>query len=63
MFFFTLNNIEIDFIYRHIYWKTYIIAKVLLTMSLVELIWKKKFATTALDLEDKAFVFDVAFIN
>ena len=61
--FFTLKNVDINFIGRHIYCKTYTIAEVFLTTRQVKLIEKNEFTVIALNLENKAFVIYVAFIN
>lgn len=63
MFFFTLSNVEIDFIDPHIHQRTYIIVEVLSVMGQVELIGKKDFATAVFDLENEAFVIPVASIS
>ena len=63
MYFFTFSNIEIDFVYRHLYKKTYTIAKILSTSKQIELIRKKEFVTTAPDLKEKAFIVYVTFIS
>lgn len=61
--FFTLCNVEIDFVRCHIHSRISIIAKVVPTIRWIELIEKKKFATAALDLENKAFIVQINFIN
>ena len=61
--FFTLSNVNIDFVDHHIYWKMYTIAEVLLTIKRVELIKKKEFATVVLDPGDGPFVVHLASIS
>ena len=61
--FFTLNNVEINFIDHNIYWKSYIIAKILPITKRVELIGKIEFAAAILDLEYEAFIVHEVFIN
>lgn len=63
MSFFTLSNLEIDFIYCNIYWKTYIVAKILLITRQVELIRMKKFIAITLDLEDRTFIVHIVSIS
>lgn len=48
--FITISNVKIDFVDRHIYWKIYIIAKILPMTKRVKLIGKKEFAYIAIDL-------------
>ena len=61
--FFTLSNDEIDLVGCHIYWRTYTVTKILLTMRQVKLIGIKEFAAVILYLKDEAFVVYVASIN
>ena len=52
----SLSNIDIEFAeLKKFTWKTYIVAKALLTTSWVKLIRKKKFAKTALDKNSETF--------
>ena len=61
--FLTLSNVKIDFIDRHIYWKSYTVVKVFLITRQIELIGNKEFAVVVLNLEDKAFVIHIASIS
>lgn len=60
MLFFTLNNADIDFLRRELWWRSYIIKKVFFTTKQVKLRKKKEFATLALDPGDKTFIVHVA---
>lgn len=63
IFFFTLNNVEINFVNWNLSWRLYTAAEALPTMRWVELIGKKVFAAIVFDLKDKTFVVYVAFIG
>ena len=63
MSFFILSNVEIDFMSCHIYGRIYIDVEVLLTIQQIKLIGEKKFVTDVLNVEKKAFVVHIAFIN
>lgn len=56
MLFFTLSNVEINFMDWELNWKLYIIVEVLATTKEIKLIKKKKFKTTTLNLDDEIFV-------
>lgn len=60
--FFTLSNVEIDFMGYYIYWKIYIFVEIFPTTRRVELIEKKRFTAAAFDLEDDVFIVYMAFI-
>ena len=62
MFFFTLNNTNIQFTEKKLTWRLYTIKKVLLTSQRIKLIDKKKFAKAVLDENVKAFVVYVALL-
>ena len=61
--FLTLSNVEIDFVGRHLQWRTYTAAEALPTTKRVELIGKKEFAAAALDPKNEAFIVHVASIS
>lgn len=63
MSFFTLSNIQINFVNCHIHQKIYIIAAVFLTIRQVKLVKKKEFVIATLDLEDEIFIIQVASIS
>lgn len=63
MFFFTLSNIEIDFVGHHIYWRIYTIVKLVLTISQDELIEKKEFVAVVFDSKDEVFVIHIVSIS
>lgn len=58
-----MSNIEIDFVDRHIYWRLYSIAEILLITRWIKLIEMKEFVATTLDLENKTFVVHIASIS
>lgn len=60
--FLTLNNIQIDFDNWKLKWELYTPAKVLPTIYKVELVRKKEFATTTLNLDDETFIVYVTSI-
>ena len=61
--FFILTNIEIDSMDCHIYWKIYVIVRILLITRQIQLIENKKFVAVALDLKNKVFTIHIACIN
>ena len=61
--FFTLSNIEIDFVNCYIHSKTFTIAKILLTIKQVKLIRIKVFSAITLDQEHKVFVIHLTSIS
>ena len=61
--FFTLSGIDIDFLGRELWWKTYITNKAFLTTKHVELVRKKKFIATVLDPEYKTFIVHVTSLS
>ncbi len=63
MLFLTMSNADIDFQARDLQWRSYIIKDVFSTIKRVELIEKKEFAVTALDLEYKVFIVYVAALD
>ena len=63
MFLFTLNRADVDFPKRELWWRSYIIEKVLPTTKQVKLIGKKKFAATILDPRYETFVVYIASLE
>ena len=63
MSFFTLSNIEIEFVDCYIYWKLYTFAKVLLTIRRVKLVRKKEFIVAAYYPENEVFVVYIVLIS
>ena len=61
--FFTLSGADINFSKKELQWRSYTIEKALLTTKRVELIEKKEFVVTALDLGYETFVIHVAFLE
>ena len=61
--FLTLNNANVDFLDRELWWRTYTTKKALLTTRRVELVRKKEFAATAFDSEYKTFIVHIAFLS
>ncbi len=61
--FLTMSNTDVDFQARNLQWKSYNTRDILLTTKQVELIEKKEFAASTLDLEYKAFIRHVAAFN
>ena len=61
--FFTLSNIEINFVICHIHCKTYTTTKALPTTRQFELIQKKKYVAIAFNLENEVFVVYIASIS
>ena len=56
-----LNNEDIDFWKRELWWKSYIIEEALFIIKRVKLVGKKEFTAAALDPRHKTFVVHVAF--
>lgn len=56
IFFFTLNNINVCFTNRKLYWKSYTVFEALLTTCHIELIDQKEFVAAALGKNDKDLV-------
>ncbi len=54
--FLTISNADIDFQAQDLQWRFYITGDIFSTAKKIELIWKKEFAITVLDLEYKVFV-------
>ena len=63
MFFLIISNIDIDFLARDLQWRSYIIENALSITRQVELIEKKNFLATALNLEHKAFIVYVIILS
>ncbi len=61
--FLTMSNTDIDFQARNLQWRSYTTREVLPTTRRVELIGKKEFAATALNLEHEAFVVHIAALS
>ena len=61
--FLTLSSTDIDFLGRELWWKTYITKEALPTTRRVELVGKKEFVTTVLDLEHETYVVYVRSIS
>ena len=61
--FLTLSNADVDFSGQDFWWRTYTIEKALPTTRRVELVGKKEFATTALDLEHETYVIYVTSLD
>lgn len=62
MLFLTYSNIKVNFNDQVLEWNLYITAKALSTIKNIKLVGKKKFATAALNLKNKAFVVHIASI-
>lgn len=56
MLFLTMSNADISFQGRSFLWSSYISEEIFLTIRQVELIGKRKFAESALNLEHETFV-------
>ena len=63
MLFLTLSSANIDFLDCELWWKTYITQKALLTTKRIELVERKKFTVTALNLECETFIVYVMFLS
>ena len=63
MLFLILSGTDIDFLGRKLRWRTYTTKEVLPTITYVELVGKKKFATVALDPEHETYVVYVASLS
>ena len=61
--FLTMSNTDLDFQARNLQWKSYTTGDVLPTIRRVELIWKKEFTATVLDLEHETFVIYVIVLS
>ena len=61
--FFTLNNVDIDFPKKKLWWRSYTIKKTLPTTKRVKLVGKKEFAAAALDPEYEIFVVYIASLE
>ena len=61
--FLIISNADVDFQAWDLQWRSYITGDVLPTTRQVELIGKKKFTDTALDLEHEAFIVYIAVLN
>ena len=61
--FFTLSNIEIEFVDFYIYWKLYTFTKVLLTIKRVKLVRKKEFIAATFYPENEVFIVYVVSIS
>ena len=63
MLFLILNNADVDFLKRELWWRFYIIENALFTIKQVKLIGKKEFITAAFDPGYKTFVVHIAFFD
>ena len=63
MLFFTLSSANIDFLGRELWWRTYSIKEVLPTTRHIELVGKKKFTATTLNLENEIFIVHVTSVG
>ncbi len=61
--FFTMSNANINFQTQNLHQRSYIIKEMLLTIRKIELIGKKKFIVTALNLNYETFIIYIAAIN
>ena len=61
--FFTLSNADIQFAEKELTWRSYTIAKALLTIKSIKLIDKKEFAKVTLDEKSKTFVVHVVALE
>ncbi len=63
MFFLALSNVDVEFAgLGKLIWRSYTIAEILLTISKIELIDKKKFAKVTLDKNLETFVIYVVIL-
>ena len=63
MFFRTLSGIDVDFLERELWWRTYSTEKALPTTRRVELVGKKEFVAVALDLKHETYVVHVGSVR
>ena len=63
MLFLILSYANVDFLGRKLWWRTYTTKKALPTIRCVELVGKKEFAATALDLEHETYVVYVGSVS
>lgn len=61
--FLTLNNADINFLDQKLRWKTYTTKEALLTTRHVELVGKKKFATTVFHPEHEIYIFHIGSVS
>ena len=61
--FFTLSNVDIQFVEKELTWRFYTTAEALPTTKRVELIDKKEFVKVALDENSETYVVHVASLN
>ena len=61
--FLTLSGANVDFLRRELWWRTYTTKEALLTIWHIELISKKEFAVTMLNLEHETYIVHVAFLS
>ena len=61
--FFIFSNVNIQFAWRELIWKSYTMDKALSTTKRVELINKKEFAKAVLDKNSETFVVYMVFLN
>ena len=61
--FLTLSGVDIDFLCQELQWRTYTTEEVLPTTRHVELVGKKEFAATALDLKYETYVVHLASLS
>lgn len=60
--FITLSNVKVNFTNQKLNWRLYIIVKTFPIMRQVELVKKKEFVITTLDLNNETFVVYIAFL-
>ena len=63
MHFLTLSGANVDFLRCELRWRTYITKKAFLTIRLIELVGKKKFAALALDPKHETYVVHVGSVS
>ena len=63
MLFLILSSADVDFLRLELWWRTYITKETSPTTRRIELVSKKKFATTALDPEYETYVIYVGSVN
>lgn len=62
-YFFTLSNVDMQFVEKKIGWKSYITSEILPTTKRVELINMREFAAPAIDENTKRFMVYVATLS
>ena len=61
--FFTLSNVDVDFLDWELRWETYTTEKALLTTRHIELVVKKEFAAAKLDPKHETYVVYVGSVS